>query len=98
MATKAGKYSIGYRVAPGLTGKATAARGRTSGSFEVTIDDEPVPARVGEDGEVERGVDAGGASRTRYGGDVDGLGPFGPGLGLEGHLRALAQRPEAVGC
>src|SRR3954447_8743993 len=30
-------------------------------------------------------------------GDVDGLGPLGPGLRVEGHPRALAQRPEPVG-
>jgi hypothetical protein len=54
VATKPGRYTIGYRVAPGLTGRAKAARGDTSGSFDVTIDDEPVPARVGEDGKVER--------------------------------------------
>jgi hypothetical protein len=56
--SKAGRYTISYRVAPGLTGRARAARGRTSGSFDVTISDRPVPARVGEDGEVER-VEAG---------------------------------------
>jgi hypothetical protein len=53
VASKAGRYTIGYRVSPGLTGKAKAAEGRTDGAFEVTIDDEPVPARVGEDGKVE---------------------------------------------
>jgi hypothetical protein len=54
VASRAGEYTIGYRVAPGLTGRATAARGDTSGSFDVTIDDEPVPARVDEDGKVAR--------------------------------------------
>jgi hypothetical protein len=53
VASKAGRYTIGYRVSPGLTGKAKASEGRTDGAFEVTIDDEPVPARVGEDGKVE---------------------------------------------
>lgn len=52
---KAGTYTIGYRVAPGLTGRAHAARGRTSGSFNVVIIDQPVPARVGDHGQVERG-------------------------------------------
>jgi hypothetical protein len=56
---KAGTYTIGYRVSPGLDGKARAARGRTSGSFNVIIIDRPVPARVGDDGKVERGVAAG---------------------------------------
>ena len=54
VASKAGRYTIDYRVSPGLTGKAKAAEGDTSGSFDVTIDDEPVPARIGEDGKVER--------------------------------------------
>jgi hypothetical protein len=52
--SQAGEYEISYRVAPGLTGRGTAAPGRTAGSFRVVIRDEPVPARVGEDGEVER--------------------------------------------
>ena len=60
VAAKAGNYSVGYRVSPGLTGKAQAARGRTSGSFDVTIDDEPVPARVGANGRVIRGEEPGG--------------------------------------
>ena len=55
VAMKAGSYTIRYRVAPGLTGKGTAARGRTSGSFHVRIDDRPVPARVGPNGGVIRG-------------------------------------------
>jgi hypothetical protein len=59
VASKAGTYTITYNVFPGLTGKATAAGGRSSGSFTVRILDEPVPARVGEDGKVERGVEAG---------------------------------------
>jgi hypothetical protein len=59
VAAKAGRYTIAYRVEPGLTGKGSAATGRTSGSFRVTIDDEPVPARVGDDGEVERGREPG---------------------------------------
>jgi hypothetical protein len=59
VATKAGRFSVAYRVAPGLNGRAQAARGRTSGSIEVTIDDEPVPARVGEDGTVVRGEEPG---------------------------------------
>jgi hypothetical protein len=54
VASKAGRYTIDYRVSPGLTGKARPAQGRTSGSLVVTILDEPVPARVGDDGQVER--------------------------------------------
>ncbi len=62
VAVTAGTYTVGYRVSPGLTGRAQAARGRTSGTLHVTIADEPVPARVGEDGEVVR---ASGRSPTR---------------------------------
>jgi hypothetical protein len=56
VASRAGTYTIDYRVFPGLTGKATAAGDRAGGSFTVRILDEPVPARVGEDGKVERGI------------------------------------------
>jgi hypothetical protein len=52
VASRAGRYTVGYRVSPGLTGRATAARGNTSGTFDVTIADHPVPARVGADGRV----------------------------------------------
>jgi len=41
------------------TSQFTAADGRTSGEFRVRILDQPVPARVGEDGEVERGREPG---------------------------------------
>jgi hypothetical protein len=55
-AVRPGAYTVDYSVAPGLDGRAVAARGQqTSGSFDVEISDEPVPARVGEDGEVIRG-------------------------------------------
>jgi hypothetical protein len=55
-AVRPGSYTVNYRVAPGLDGKAVPARGqRVSGSFRVTISDEPVPARVGAGGEVVRG-------------------------------------------
>jgi hypothetical protein len=52
--SRAGEYELSYRVAPGLTGRSRAAEGDTSGSLKVVIRDQPVPARVGEDGEVER--------------------------------------------
>jgi hypothetical protein len=56
VAAKAGTYTVAYRIAPGLTGKAKAASGgRTEGRFRVTIHDEPVPARVGPDGAVISG-------------------------------------------
>jgi hypothetical protein len=55
-AVRPGAYTVDYSVAPGLDGRAVAARGqRTTGSFDVEISDDPVPARVGEDGEVIRG-------------------------------------------
>ena len=57
--SRAGTFTIDYRVAPGLQGRARPAEGNTSGSFSVTIDDEPVPARVGADGEVERETEPG---------------------------------------
>jgi len=52
--SRAGSYVLDYRVAPGLTGKARAARGKTSGTLRVRISDEPAPARVDDDGEVVR--------------------------------------------
>jgi hypothetical protein len=54
-AVRPGAYTIDYAVAPGLDGKAVAANGqRTTGSFDVEISADPVPARVGKDGEVVR--------------------------------------------
>jgi hypothetical protein len=59
-AVKAGRYTVSYRVAPGLDGKARAARGsRVRGSFQVTVSDQPVPARVNAAGKVVRGQQAG---------------------------------------
>jgi hypothetical protein len=58
-AVRAGTYTVTYRVAPGLDGKAKAARGQqVTGSFKVTIDDAPVPARVDGKGKVVRGEKA----------------------------------------
>jgi hypothetical protein len=55
-AVRAGHYTVRYRVAPGLTGKARAKAGsKISGSFDVTIDNTPPPSRVDEDGNVVRG-------------------------------------------
>jgi hypothetical protein len=56
-AAKAGRYTVGWRVAPALEGDVSLGDGRTEGEFDVTIADDPVPARVGEDGEVVRGED-----------------------------------------
>jgi hypothetical protein len=59
-AVKAGTYTVTYRVAPGLNGKArVAAPERARGAVRVTISDEPVPARVGDDGKVIRGEEPG---------------------------------------
>ncbi len=59
-AVEAGDYTIKYRISPGLNGKAKlASGGRTEGSFKVTIDDKPVPARVDDDGNVVRGEEPG---------------------------------------
>ena len=55
-AVRPGTYTVSYAVAPGLHGKAVPASGqRTTGSFEVVISDEPVPARVNSKGDVVRG-------------------------------------------
>lgn len=59
VAVKAGTYTVGYRVSPGLDGRAIAAAGRTRGAFHVTIADQPVPAHVGAGGRVIRGEEAG---------------------------------------
>lgn len=58
-AARAGRYTLSWRLAPALEGDATLAAGETEGDFAVTISDEPVPARVGDDGEVVRGEEAG---------------------------------------
>jgi hypothetical protein len=59
-AVEAGDYSISYRVAPGLDGKARLAAGsKARGTFAVSISDKPVPARVNGKGEVVRGEEAG---------------------------------------
>jgi hypothetical protein len=54
-AIKPGRYTVRYRVAPGLDGKARlASAARGSGSFRVRIDDAPPRSRIGADGEVVR--------------------------------------------
>jgi hypothetical protein len=59
-AVEPGEYSLAYRVAPGLDGKARLAAGsKARGTFAVTVTDEPVPARVNSKGEVVRGEEAG---------------------------------------
>jgi hypothetical protein len=57
-AVRPGTYTVNYRIAPGLNGKAVPANGqKVTGSFHVTISDEPVPARVNGKGDVVRGGD-----------------------------------------
>ena len=58
-AVHAGRYTVGYTVFPGLNGKAKPAGGRTRGTFQVTISDQPVPAHVDTNGNVVRGEEAG---------------------------------------
>jgi hypothetical protein len=58
-AVKPGRFTLAWRLAPALVGEVSLAEGRTEGEFDVRITDEPVPARVGEDGEVVRGEEAG---------------------------------------
>jgi hypothetical protein len=54
-AVRPGTYTIRYSVSPGLNGKARVANGqKNAGAFDVTISDEPVPARVNGKGEVVR--------------------------------------------
>ena len=55
-----GTYTIHYRISPGLNGRARlTGGGHTTGSFKVSIADEPVPARVDDNGNVVRGEEAG---------------------------------------
>jgi len=58
-AAQAGRYRVGWRLAPALEGDVSLGDRRTEGTFDVTITDDPVPARVGEDGDVVRGEEAG---------------------------------------
>ena len=59
-AVEPGVYSLAYRVAPGLDGKARLAAGsKARGTFAVQVSDDPIPARVNSDGEVVRGEEAG---------------------------------------
>jgi hypothetical protein len=58
-AARAGRYTVTWRLAPSLVGDVSLGEGRTEGSFDVTISDEPVPARVRGDGEVVRDEEAG---------------------------------------
>ena len=55
-AVRPGTYTVNYSVSPGLHGKAVPADGQnTTGSFDVEISADPVPARVNRQGEVVRG-------------------------------------------
>jgi hypothetical protein len=62
-AVSAGTYTLDYEASPGIDGRAAAAAGeRVGGSFKVVIADDPVPARVDDDGNVVRGEEAGAAN------------------------------------
>jgi hypothetical protein len=52
---RAGAYTVSYRLFPGLSGRARAGRGQTSGSFHVTVANQPVAACVGANGQVIKG-------------------------------------------
>jgi hypothetical protein len=59
-AVKAGTYTIAYRVSPGLNGKARVESAEDArGVLRASISDEPVPARIGDDGKVIRGEEPG---------------------------------------
>jgi hypothetical protein len=49
-AVQPGSYTVGYRVSPGLAGKAKLAGGQGAGRFRVTVDDAPPDARIADDG------------------------------------------------
>jgi hypothetical protein len=52
----AGDYTLRYRIAAGLDGKAKIAEdSKATGTFRVRISDKPVPARVDDNGNVVRG-------------------------------------------
>lgn len=51
-----GRYTVAYEVAPGLDGRARLAGGpKAAGRFRVVVDDAPVDASVGADGQIIRG-------------------------------------------
>ena len=58
-AVKAGNYVVGYRVSPGLTGKAKPL-GHNRGSFHVVIDNRPPSASVNDAGKVVTHYPSGG--------------------------------------
>jgi hypothetical protein len=58
-AARAGRFTVNWRVSPALEGDVSLGDGRTEGAFDVTITDEPVPARVNDQGEVVRGEETG---------------------------------------
>ncbi len=71
-AVRAGSYRVNYSVSPGLYGRAVPANGQnTTGTFDVVISGEPVPARVNDEGEVVRGAAPAAAAQT-----ASGLGAF----------------------
>jgi hypothetical protein len=53
-AARTGRYTVAWRLAPALEGDVELRGERTRGEFEVTIADDPVPARVNDEGDVVR--------------------------------------------
>jgi hypothetical protein len=58
-AVQAGRFTVAWRLAPALEGDVRLTGARTHGRFGVVISDKPVPAHVGDGGEVIRGEAAG---------------------------------------
>jgi hypothetical protein len=52
---RAGRFTVAYRLSPGLFGKARPAGGSAGGVFRVIVADRPVAACVGARGQVIRG-------------------------------------------
>ena len=64
VAVTAGTYTSATASRPASPGARRPPRAARAGRLHVTIADEPVPARVGEDGEVVRGVEPGSPTRS----------------------------------
>jgi hypothetical protein len=60
-AVKAGNYVVGFRVSPGLTGKAKPAGNNNKGEFHVVIDNRPPSASVNDAGKVVEHFPSGGS-------------------------------------
>jgi hypothetical protein len=54
-AVKPGRYTVGYTVSPGLTGKATLSGGKGKGSFRVRVSDKAPSTHIDDAGNIVRG-------------------------------------------